>query len=84
LSSGLERLLTDSGFQARDLTGIPAKAAAARARIATRRKNSLSYLEGGGSAVRIGVVATDFELEENPGPSDQDNPCGKCTLCLEG
>jgi epoxyqueuosine reductase len=83
LSSNLERFLEDDGFEARDVTGIPAKAAAVRAGIATRRKNSLAYFEGGGSAVRIGVVATDFEPEESPEARQEAEACGNCTLCLE-
>jgi epoxyqueuosine reductase len=83
LCNSLARFLIDSGFQARDVTGIPAKAAAVRAGIASMRKNSLAYFEGGDSAVRIGVVATDFELSPGPGPRAEGNPCGECTLCLE-
>jgi epoxyqueuosine reductase len=83
ISSSLEGFLMESGFQARDVTGIPVKEAAVRAGIATQRKNSLAYFEGGDSAVRIGVVATDLELAPGQRPPADSNPCGDCTLCLE-
>ena len=81
LSGLLAQHLVESGCQARDVTGIPVKAAAARAGLATQRKNSLAYFEPGGSAVRIGTVVTDLVLAPDP-PADFD-PCGACTLCLD-
>ena len=83
LSSDLERFLADSGFEARDVTRIPVKAAAVRSGIATQRKNSLAYFQGGDSAVRIGAVVTDLELAPGSEPRVESNPCGDCTLCLE-
>jgi epoxyqueuosine reductase len=82
LSSGLARFLVEAGFAAVDATGIPAKSAAVRAGLAAQRKNSLAYFNGApGSAVRIGAVVTDLELE--PAGAAAFEPCGDCTLCLD-
>lgn len=82
LSSSLARFLVDSGFEAKDVTGIPAKSAAVRAGLAVQRKNSLAYFDGTpGSAVRIGTVVTDLELPA--GDQAEFEPCGDCTLCLD-
>jgi len=81
LAARLVQFLEGSGAQARDATGLPAKAASVRAGLATQRKNSLAYFEQGGSAVRIGVVVTDLALE--PTLPLESDPCVSCTLCLE-
>lgn len=81
LSALLEGFLLESGFGARDVMSFPMKAAAVGAGIAVQRKNSLACFESGGSAVRIGTVLTDLELE--PGRPIEAEPCGGCTLCLD-
>ncbi len=81
LSGRLAAMLEQHGSRAVDAVGLPAKAAAARAGLAVCRKNSLAYFPDSGSAMRIGVVATDIELEG--GPSAAPNDCGDCRACLE-
>ncbi len=79
----LERMLKDSGAQAVCNANIPLKAAVVKFGIGVQRLNSLTYIQGIGSAFHIQNIITDTAFEYSQTDKTVSvTDCSKCRRCL--